>query len=192
MNKKIKIGCPKKKFMTFEEARRYARNLNLDGYVKWVKWVRSDKRPKNMPTNPYMQYGEKFKGYKDFLGTKYTRYNTARFYATISKASIRKHWTKAGLKKLGISKPFNIPLTVPYIYPDNWNGIKDFLGTKPMPYRKLKKLVHSLNLKTGRQYLEHFRSNPIKGVKLRPEEIYSQWNGWKKFLGTNVIRDRTT
>ena len=39
-------------FLPFEEAREFARNLNLNGQAAWKKWSKSGKRPDDIPSHP--------------------------------------------------------------------------------------------------------------------------------------------
>lgn len=175
-------GRPKNKIVSFEEARRLARSLRLRGTIEWQAWAKTDARPKNIPSNPAQAYKSKFKGYRNFLGTTYTRYQVAKFYATASSVMVKRQWSKVGLRELGIEKPVNIPLSVQYVYVNQYDGAKSFLGTNAMPYNELKHLVMSLGIRSSREYIEHFREHPVKGVKICPNLYYSNWPGWKKFV----------
>jgi len=44
------------RFMSFEEARRFVRKLNIKGQIQWREYWKNHKRPKNLPSNPYTIY----------------------------------------------------------------------------------------------------------------------------------------
>jgi superfamily II DNA or RNA helicase len=57
-------------YLSFEEAREFARNLNLKSAKEWYKWFKRGVRPENIPTNPDRTYKDKgWKSWADFLGT---------------------------------------------------------------------------------------------------------------------------
>jgi superfamily II DNA or RNA helicase len=57
-------------FRPFEQARAYARSLNLKSFEDWVEYCRSGKRPKDIPSNPNGKYRDAgWAGWGDWLGT---------------------------------------------------------------------------------------------------------------------------
>ncbi len=178
---KKKLGRPHSKFLTFYQARNYMRKLKLSGVKEYLAWEKNGEKPKNIPSNPYQTYGTKFKGFKDYLGTEWKKYDLVKFYAIRSKIKVKSDWSKKGFLKLGINKPPNIPLTIPYIYKEEYEGSKEFLGTKPIPYNKLKKIVNKFKFKSLKQYQEYFRNNPVKGIRLAPECAYKNFSSFDLF-----------
>lgn len=62
----------KKKYLSFEEARKYVRKLNIESVVKWKVYSKTKKRPKNIPVAPDQVYKNSgWKGWPYFLGKKY-------------------------------------------------------------------------------------------------------------------------
>jgi len=57
------------KFRSFEEARRFARNLGLSGRTEWQRYCASLERPVDIPTNPNIAYRSQWTGWGDWLGT---------------------------------------------------------------------------------------------------------------------------
>lgn len=56
-------------WIPFEEARKYARNLDLKKRAAWVKMTQADKLPKRIPRVPNITYqGKGWTNWKDFLG----------------------------------------------------------------------------------------------------------------------------
>ena len=58
------------KFLPFEEAREYARSLNLDSVTSWNNFTKSKKRPSNIPAQPEMTYKNEWQGWGNWLGKK--------------------------------------------------------------------------------------------------------------------------
>jgi hypothetical protein len=56
-------------------------------------------------------------------------------------------------------------------------------------FEKAKEIIHSLNIKTVKQYYEAFKNKQIpKGIPRNPNREYGeQWTNWGDFLGTNTI-----
>ena len=77
--------------LTFEDAREYIRNENLDSAKDWQKWSKSSNRPDDIPANP-TSYSNEWINWGDFLGT-----NTI---ATQNKQYLSAKEAKPVLKKL--------------------------------------------------------------------------------------------
>ena len=59
------------KFLSFDDARSYARDLGLKSSTEWLDLCASGKRPSNIPSNPDKKYKDNgWIGMKDFLGIK--------------------------------------------------------------------------------------------------------------------------
>ena len=55
----------------FEEAREFARSLNLKNYREWYQYAKTDERPNDIPSNPFEAYkNDGWKGYPDWLGNE--------------------------------------------------------------------------------------------------------------------------
>jgi Phage-integrase repeat unit len=67
------------KFRSFEEARRFARDLGLSGRTEWRRYCASPERPVDIPTNPNIAYRSQWKGWGDWLGTGNTINNFLPF-----------------------------------------------------------------------------------------------------------------
>ena len=57
------------KFMSFEEAVIYVRNLCIANCKEWQEYCDLGDRPKNLPHSPQKIYKEKWQGWNYFLGT---------------------------------------------------------------------------------------------------------------------------
>ena len=54
-------------FLPFNEARKYARSLELFTESSWKKFAKSDNRPKNIPSQPDRSYKKEWRGWKNWL-----------------------------------------------------------------------------------------------------------------------------
>jgi len=60
----------KKDYVSYQEAKKFARSLKFENHKQWAEYAKSEKKPKNIPADPYYYYGDEFEGYPEFLGTK--------------------------------------------------------------------------------------------------------------------------
>jgi superfamily II DNA or RNA helicase len=121
-------------FLEFEEARNIIRRLNLKNQKQWLEYCKSDKKQKNIPSNPQLTY--KNSGWKDlgdWLGTHnksnkkkdFLNFKDARIYVHKLKIQSVKEWTlfcKSGNFNLSLPTNPNI------VYSSEWKGWADFLG----------------------------------------------------------------
>ena len=136
------------KYVSFEEARKFARALNLSSTRAWIKYCKENIKtlPKNIPTQPSTIYKKKgWIGSGDFLGTentfKFTRYavgekikyasfEEARKFARSLNLPKQQAWVnycKENIKTL----PKNIPSRPGYTYKNKgWISYSDFLKKK--------------------------------------------------------------
>ena len=62
-------------FLTFAEARKFARSLKLKNFLEWNEWYKTN-RPANIPSNPNVMYKDSgWAGYGDWLGTGNTKHH---------------------------------------------------------------------------------------------------------------------
>ena len=60
---------PAATFSTFEEAKRFAKTLNIKSSSEWRAWLKSGNRPPHIPSKPYKSYKDKgWVSWEDFLG----------------------------------------------------------------------------------------------------------------------------
>ena len=58
------------KFIPFNEAKKYASSLAINGWNQWNKYFKKNKRPNGIPAKPFNTYKNEWKGWPDFLGKK--------------------------------------------------------------------------------------------------------------------------
>lgn len=125
-----------KNFCSFEEARAYARSLQLSGRTEWEKLSKSGTRPSDIPVAASQAYKNKgWLGWADFLGTEniqsgqqfFQSFFEARAYVRSLKLSGNEEWRR--WSKSG-AKPSNIPSNPDKTYKSKgWLGWGDFLGS---------------------------------------------------------------
>ena len=125
-----------KQFLSFFEARKFARSLGLKNATDWEKYRSSGKKPNNVPSNPNRTYKKEWKGYGDWLGTdivwphdvcKQMRpFLDARQYIHSLGLKSRDAWNQ--YCKSG-NKPKDIPSAPHLMYKKDWKGYGDWLGT---------------------------------------------------------------
>ena len=68
------------KFRPFNEARDYARSLNLPGKEYWFDYLKNNKLPSNIPTDPSRSYKDKgWISWGDWLGTNTIAHQNRKF-----------------------------------------------------------------------------------------------------------------
>jgi len=63
------VALKNRTYVSFEEARRFASNLEFKNREQWRKYCVLGKKPKNIPADPQEAYKEKWTNWGDFLGT---------------------------------------------------------------------------------------------------------------------------
>ena len=187
-------------WLTFEEAREFARNLNFKNSTEWREWCKNGERPSYIPSHPDIIYkGKGWKGWGDFLGNEKVEYLTfeeAREFArnlNFKNSTEWREWCKSG------NKPENIPVTPEKVYKDKgWKGWGDFLGTgfvatqnrEYLSFEEAREIVFSLNVESKSKWAEIVKSKQLpNGIPHKPDYIYKGkgWKGWGDFLGSGTI-----
>jgi len=161
-----------RKFLSFKDARKFARFLKLNNRIEWNRYYKSGNKPDNIPTSPSRTYQKEWKGWGDFLGTGNTKFESKDF---LSFSNARKfshslnlnsgtNWTK--YCKSG-KKPNNIPSAPEKTYKNNgWINWGDWLGTNRIANQKkpylsfvdARTFSHSLNLNSGTNWTKYCKS----------------------------------
>ena len=127
-----KRGACSKDFLSFEEAREYARNLGLKSVTEWKRWARSGERPYNIPSNANVIYKNKgWINWMDWLGKEnFLSFKEAREYVRALGLSSLSEWIKWLESE---DRPDNIPAAPNSVYKDQgWIGWKDWLGKEDL------------------------------------------------------------
>ncbi len=125
----------KQVWRSFLEARTWIRAKHLNSRKQWHALCAQGDVPSDIPPNPNHTYRDQWESWGDFLGTGRSINNQKRRYRSFEEA---RRWARAqGLKtktdwlNLAAKKrlPIDIPTNVWQVYPKEWQGISDFLGS---------------------------------------------------------------
>jgi hypothetical protein len=196
------VQTQKREYLSFKDARRFARLLHLKQYKDWSKYCKSGLKPSNIPSAPDHVYKKQgWAGMYDWLGIDRSRrykkehlpYEKAREYVhTLKFKSIIewRNWCRHG------KNPDNIPVSPNYYYKNKgWNGWRDWLGNNSRhisknnywPFKQAREYVRKQKIKDKTEWLDWclHRKNP-ENIPATPSYFYKNkgWLGWKDWLGT--------
>lgn len=198
-----KKQSPQIDFKSFEDARDFARNLNLKSDSEWRNYCRSGIKPIDIPGSPGHTYKEKgWLGIRDWLGNEpiekidYRSFNEAKKFVNALKlksSTFWKNYCKSG------SKPKDIPSHPQNTYKNKgWVDWGDWLGTEinksnnNFTFKGFEEAINfarSLNLKSVADWRE-FKKTDKKPLSIpaNPDRVYKNkgWVDWGDWLGTGV------
>ncbi|MFL2692389.1 MAG: DEAD/DEAH box helicase family protein [Gammaproteobacteria bacterium] len=193
-----------RKYKSFKEARKFVRNLGIANQKEWRSYSESNQIPDDIPKFPELAYKDKgYIGLWDWLGSDLTRarnlnylaFEEARTYVHSLGLKTTEEW-KANYKKGNL--PVNIPKTPRRIYKDEWISMGDWLGTGKIadhlkiyrPFKDARKFVHSLNLKSGREWRAYANSKQCPDdLPVNANTTYKDkgWISMGDWLGTGNV-----
>lgn len=184
-------------FLPFDQAKDYARQLNLKSETEWRRYIKSGKKPNNIPSAPWLVYKDKgWKNIKDWLGTDFLPYNEAQEFTNNLNFLSIKEWRLFAKSK---NKPCNIPSTPQDVYLNNgwvswevWLGVDKIKGAQKtlLSFPKAKEYVHKLGFNRKSKW-EKYCKNGEKPDFLpwAPDKVYRNqgWISWEDWLGAKII-----
>lgn len=186
-----KIADHLKKYLLFEEAREYVRNLGLKNQKEWNEWWRKNK-PNDIPCKPYRTYKEDWVSTEDWLGYKlydFVHFDVAKNFARQLGLKNIKEWKEFCKSD---KKPKNIPSTPQSVYKKEWTNWGDFLGSGNIWVRNIewasfdeaRKFAKNLNLKSSQDWYDYISKNDLPNyIPRNPDYVYKEkWIGWNYFL----------
>lgn len=131
----VKGGKDRKfQYLSFVDARKFSRDLNLKSQEEWFSWKKNSKR-KDIPYSPYREYKDNgWVSWGDWLGTgrvadqlkEFKQFKDARIFARDLNLKSLKEWQHFCKTK---DLPDDIPKTPHHVYKnEGWIGYKDWLG----------------------------------------------------------------
>jgi hypothetical protein len=193
-------------WLPFQEARDYARSLNLDTFDAWRNYVKAKLLPKDIPGTPHRIYKDKgWVGYPDWLGTG--TIDNRKKHSALPPFDIACIWAKSTgiewfdewkeVSKLGWL-PFGIPKNPPSSYKKEWNSWPDFLGMDRrakgsgyLSYNQARKFVRTLKIPSLTDWRKYWIKHVIPdNIPLNPSQAYANngWISWGDFLGGRETR----
>jgi superfamily II DNA or RNA helicase len=197
-----------REFIDFEQAREFARQLNLKSEKEWNRYCKTQNKPDHIPKQPHSAYnGNGWISWGNWLGThrvsnskkKFLPFEEAREFARSLKLNGEKEWQNYCNSG---SKPDDIPRAPSNSYKEKgWKNWADWLGTGKLergkynflPFSEAQEYVQSQNINSLKQWQEFGRSGkrpsnipstPAKAYK------YTGWVSWPHFLGTKTVATR--
>lgn len=193
-----------KKYVCFQEAREFCRNLKLKSQKDWNKWCKfNDLRKLKIPSNPNVIYKNKgWVSFSDWLGNTsyknlmkidYLKYDECKSYIKVNYPEIknRVNWTSFDKSNL----PLFIPKRPDYIYKKSgdWINWESFLDSDLSPRSKSKKIIDfdsakkyvaSFGFKDQYEFHNFLEEKKIDFIPKRPDYVYREyWKGYLDFLG---------
>ena len=195
--------APKDKvYRSFNEAREFAKKLNLKDIADWQNYCNSGKKPEDIPAYPITTYKEQWEGFGDFLGNgnisnkdkKFRSFNEAREFVRTLNLKSETEWRNYCKSD---KKPKDIPANPARTYQNEWKGLGDFLGTNRIADREkvfrnfnnARDFVRTLNLKSIFEWRDFCKSGKKpEDIPANLERVYKEeWKGFTDFLGTGNI-----
>lgn len=164
-------------YINFEEARLFARNLELEPTKEsWTEYCKYNQIPDGIPIQPDQRYRRSgWKNWKDFLmdpQKRYLPFDEAREFVKALGLKTNKEWQNysAGylMDSIGL-RPKSIPADPELRYRHEWKGMRYWLGLTEvhgwLPYNEALKLVQEKMQEFG-------YCGQIEWKKLRKSEHY--------------------
>jgi hypothetical protein len=180
-------------FITFIEAHSIVKKLNIKNTNEWRRWIKNNKQY-NIPYNPDIYYKNKgWVNWKHFLNKEFKldfiSYDDAK--KLIQNENIKnniqfKKWIKNNIHT-------KIPKSPEITYKNKgWKSWGDFLNTNNtysknfMTYSEAISLLHKLNLKSMKEYLEYIKNNNIN-LPTNPNVFYDEFTSVSEYLNSGFI-----
>ena len=194
-----------REFRSFQSARSFARNLNLQSTKEWKEFAKRNDFPRDIPKHPNATFkGKGWKDWNDWLGTNRVSWKD-RDYLPFLEARKRVHKMKINsraewdLARTEGRLPPNIPSKPWEKYKnDGWVNLGDWLGTntvasqhfKYRSFEEARKFARSLKLKSGDEWRAFCKSGQRpEDIPVNAPQTYKNkgWKGWGDWLGTGNV-----
>jgi len=200
-----RVANQDREFLPFNQARAYARGLNMAGQKDWYNFTKSGMLQSDVPAYPDGVYKDDgWQGWGDWLGTGRVAYKN-RQYRTLNRAkefvhalglSSRDEWldfTKSG------RLPSDIPASPSVFYINKgWKGWGDWLGTGSVathqreyrPFEQARAYARSLSIVGQKEWRVFVKTGRLADdVPTNPDLVFKKvgWINWGDWLGTGSI-----
>jgi len=179
----------KKVWKPFEEAREFARSLQLNASREWYGYCKSGEKPDDIPVSPKDVYkNDGWKDWFDWLGTdrEWRPFEEAREFARSLKLRGQEEWYQYAKTD---EKPNDIPEHPNDVYNNDWKGMIDWLGNEWRPFKEAREFARSLQLKAWIEWIEYCKSNKKPNyIPSNPDKLYkNDWISWTDWLGNEEL-----
>jgi len=190
-----RIADQKKEFLSFEDARNYAKLLGFKAYGQWTKFKKTKDFPSNIPKSPDNSYKNSgWISWYDFLGygnVEYLEFNEARKIVHNLKLKSKSEWfiyCKSDIYNNCLPKSPN------NVYRSEWKNWGDWFGTYTIAPQKMvfsdfetaKLITKKLNIQNTDDWRRLSKLKKIpNSIPSNPDKKYKDkgWKGWADFLG---------
>jgi len=194
------VANKNKVYLTFLEAKKYARSLNIKSFKDWANLFKSHNKPKDIPVAADRYYKNSgWKSWGDFLGNdnvwsygeNLIPFEDLKKFALKFEIKTSDEWRELSRTK---KATLNLPASPQDLYKNDWNGWGDFLGTgriadmykEYLPFNEARKLARKLKLKSSSEWKKlHKTKNKPQTIPVNADRRYKNqgWKGWADFLG---------
>lgn len=151
------------------------------------------RRPKNIPSKPYITFKNNgWIDWSDYLGVEIKDYGEktvpfekAREYARSLKFRTTKEWKEFCKSN---KKPSYITSNPARVYKNRgWINMEDWLGVSLKTFDEAKKFVHSLNLKSQREWRLYKEKLPVN-IPSNPHTVYEEFVDYNDWLNVSNVK----
>jgi len=174
--------------LTYNSAKIVARDLKCISVSDYKK-----RRPKNIPSKPYITFKNNgWIDWSDYLGVEIKDYGEktipfekAREYARSLKFRTTKEWKEFCKSN---KKPSYITSNPARVYKNRgWINMEDWLGVSWKTFDEAKKFVHSLNLKSQREWRLYKEKLPVN-IPSNPHTVYEEFVDYNDWLNVSNVK----
>lgn len=194
----IQSGLKNSNYISYDEFKKWvSKYLSfITNPKEWISYVKNHRLPDFIPNKPYRSYLNKgWLGWYSFFGTEdpkkreYLPYEDAKLWikdnlGTVSYKEFTSLWRENKIPK-------SIPLKPKRHYKNEFLGCWDFLNSEKKKskefywsYNDSKNYVHSLNIKSNKEWRVWIKTKTNKNIPKNPVYIYKEeWISWYDWLG---------
>lgn len=189
--------------LSYEEARKIVRKLQLKSTIEWREYTKLNLIPHNIPLRADAKYKNNgWISWSDFLGFKtkmgpsknYIDFEKGREFVRGLKLNSGSEWREYCKSE---KKPDNIPFTPNIVYKDKgWTSMGDWLGTgriadqlkEYLSFSEAREIIWELKLKTKEEYNNWWDKNKPNDIPKSPNIVYKDkgWLSMGDWLGTKT------
>jgi hypothetical protein len=189
-------------FLSFEDARNWARSSPINSETEWRVYRKKDDFPLDVPTNPSREYAAQgWKNWADFLNTKNIKYSEVE-WKTFEEAKLwaKKEGIKDSTEWRNRVQEDDFPDDIyksPHTQYTEFTTYPDFLGSterrntsrhiENVSYEKAKEWARNFPVLSSPHWEYLSRKDIIpRNIPINLRTSYKEFKGWRDFLGFKV------